>query len=81
MSQAAQVEQVLEQINKEMIRLDLWQSTMPSKEALRSAEPFCCDTLTVAQWLEFILLPKNLTKSNEIGTKREKAAMIAWHTR
>jgi len=58
MSQAAQVEQVLEQINQEMIRLDLWQSTMPSKEALSSAEPFCCDTLTFAQWLEFILLPK-----------------------
>jgi len=58
MTQAAQVEQVLEQINQEMVRLDLWQSTTPSKEALHSEEPFCCDTLTFSQWLEFILLPK-----------------------
>ena len=55
---AQQVSQILEQINQEMIRLDLWQSTAPSKEALQSTEPFCCDTLSFAQWLEFILLPK-----------------------
>jgi uncharacterized protein YqcC (DUF446 family) len=58
MSISLQVEQTLEQINQEMIRLDLWQSTMPSEEALQSNEPFCCDTLTFTQWLEFILLPK-----------------------
>lgn len=58
MPSAQQVSQALAQINQEMIRLDLWQSTSPSDEALASIEPFCCDTLSFAQWLEFILLPK-----------------------
>lgn len=58
MSQAQSVQQLLDGINEEMIRLDLWQSTLPSKEALDSEEPFCCDTLTFCQWLEFVLLPK-----------------------
>ena len=52
------VKALLEQINEEMVRLDLWQSTSPSEEALASTEPFCCDTLTFCQWLEFVLLPK-----------------------
>lgn len=58
MSIAQQVSQVLAQINQEMIRLDLWQSILPPEEALQSSEPFCCDSLSFAQWLEFILLPK-----------------------
>lgn len=58
MTQASQVNALLEQINQEMIKQDLWQSTLPSKEALASEQPFCCDTLSFAQWLEFILLPK-----------------------
>ncbi|NRA71700.1 MAG: YqcC family protein [Gammaproteobacteria bacterium] len=58
MSKNAKIIDILELINQEMILLDLWQSTLPSKEALASEEPFCCDTLTFTQWLEFILLPK-----------------------
>lgn len=58
MSQTQAVKALLEEINQEMVRLDLWQSTLPSKEALASTEPFCCDTLTFCQWLEFVLLPK-----------------------
>jgi len=58
MTKATQVKELLEQINHEMIKQDLWQSTLPSQEALASEQPFCCDTLSFAQWLEFILLPK-----------------------
>lgn len=58
MPQSQQVSAILEQINQEMIQLDLWQSTMPSEEALASVEPFCCDTLSFPQWLEFIFIPK-----------------------
>jgi len=58
MSQSQSVQKVLDDINQEMVRLDLWQSTQPSKEALNSEQPFCCDTLSFNQWLEFILLPK-----------------------
>lgn len=58
MTDSKNVQQLLDDINQEMIRLDIWQSTQPSKEALASEEPFCCDTLSFSQWLEFVLLPK-----------------------
>lgn len=58
MSQTQAVTALLEKINQEMVRLDLWESTLPSQEALASNEPFCCDTLSFCQWLEFVLLPK-----------------------
>lgn len=58
MSQSQSVLQLLESINQEMVRLDIWQSTLPDKDALDSTQPFCCDTLSFAQWLEFVLLPK-----------------------
>lgn len=58
MSAANNVQSILDNINQEMIRLDIWQSTLPNKEALKSEEPFCCDTLSFSQWLEFVLLPK-----------------------
>ena len=36
----------------------LWSDAKPSKSALLSDAPFCCDTLTFAQWLQFIFEPK-----------------------
>ncbi|WP_101760205.1 YqcC family protein [Oceanicoccus sp. KOV_DT_Chl] len=35
-----------------------WQKDSPSAKALASVEPFCIDTLTFVQWLQFIFLPK-----------------------
>ena len=35
----------------------VWSSSPPSPEALASTQPFCVDTLTFAQWLQFIFLP------------------------
>lgn len=58
MTNSKNVQQLLDNINQEMIDLDIWQSTLPSKEALASEAPFCCDTLSFSQWLEFVLLPK-----------------------
>lgn len=58
MSKATKVQIILDNINQEMIKLDIWQSTIPDKEALKSEAPFCCDTLSFSQWLEFVLLPK-----------------------
>lgn len=34
----------------------LWQSQIPSGDALASREPFCIDTLTFPQWLQFIFI-------------------------
>ena len=35
----------------------LWQSKLPSAEALASVQPFCFDTLELHQWLQFIFIP------------------------
>lgn len=45
-------------IEAEMRRLDLWSAQPPSAEALASTEPFCVDTLTLPQWLQFVFLPR-----------------------
>lgn len=45
-------------IEAEMRRLDLWAATAPSPEALASTEPFCVDTLSLPEWLQFVFLPR-----------------------
>ncbi|WP_163132483.1 YqcC family protein [Agarivorans sp. Alg241-V36] len=46
-----ELEQCLKQTNN-------WQNTAPSNEQLTSSQPFCIDTLTLPQWLQFIFIPK-----------------------
>jgi uncharacterized protein YqcC (DUF446 family) len=45
-------------IEAELRRLDQWQREAPPAAALASSEPFCVDTLTLAQWLQFVFLPR-----------------------
>lgn len=42
----------------ELRQMGYWESEQPPEKALRSREPFCIDTLTFTQWLQFIFLPK-----------------------
>ncbi|QIB65221.1 YqcC family protein [Kineobactrum salinum] len=48
---------VLIDIEAQLRYLSLWESIPPSAEALASQEPFCIDTLTLPQWLQFVFLP------------------------
>ena len=36
----------------------LWDADEPAVEALASTEPFCIDTLSFPQWLQFVFLPR-----------------------
>ena len=45
-------------IERELRLLGWWQDEAPSAEALASPEPFCVDTLTFEQWLQWIFLPR-----------------------
>ena len=36
----------------------LWADEEPSSEALASQQPFCIDTLTFPEWLQFVFLPR-----------------------
>ena len=45
-------------LTRELIEQQLWQQDAVSAEALSSRQPFCCDTLTFEQWLQFVFIPK-----------------------
>lgn len=48
---------LLELIEAEMTRLQLWSEQHPGAEALASTQPFCVDTLGFEQWLQFVFVP------------------------
>lgn len=58
MTDHIRIASLLIDIEAELRRLQQWQHEAPAPEALASAEPFCVDTLTFAQWLQFIFLPR-----------------------
>ncbi|WP_372781022.1 YqcC family protein [Litorivivens sp.] len=36
----------------------LWSAQAPDPAALASSQPFCVDTLDLAQWLQFVFIPR-----------------------
>lgn len=52
------VSELLMEMTVEMQRIGRWQSEAPSAEALASQLPFCVDTLSFDQWIQFILIPR-----------------------
>jgi uncharacterized protein YqcC (DUF446 family) len=58
MSMQIVIAEVLIDIEAQLRQLALWERHAPSAEALASDQPFCIDTLTFPQWLQFIFLPK-----------------------
>ena len=55
---------------------DLWQAEVPSPAAMASRTPFCADTLTFAQWLQFIFVPR-MRELIEAGGPLPGASAIA----
>lgn len=54
-----------EALNTALVRLesamragDIWQQPQPGPADLASREPFCADTMTLAQWLRYVLIPR-----------------------
>lgn len=52
-----EVAELLIDIEAELRQLSLWERMSPPASALASTEPFCIDTLTLPQWLQFVFLP------------------------
>lgn len=52
------VEVCLDSIEHELRTLGWWEQAPPSAQALSSSEPFCVDTLTFVQWLQWIFVPR-----------------------
>lgn len=49
---------LLDQLTQALKSLNLWQTQQPEINALLSSAPFCCDTLSFEQWLQFVFIPK-----------------------
>ena len=57
MSTATDIAAILIDIEAQLRQLGQWDKLPPPEEALASDQPFCVDTLTLPQWLQFIFLP------------------------
>lgn len=49
---------LLMDVEAELRRLQQWDAEPPSAQAMASAEPFCIDTMSFVQWLQFIFIPR-----------------------
>jgi uncharacterized protein YqcC (DUF446 family) len=49
---------VVDDLEAELRRMDLWELSPPSQQMLASTEPFCFDTLALSQWLQWLLIPR-----------------------
>lgn len=52
------VQNLLEQLQTELQRQQLWSNQPPDVAAMQSELPFCYDTLALEQWLQFVFLPR-----------------------
>jgi len=66
---------LLEELTLALKSLNLWQTQVPSNVALSSNSPFCCDTLSFEQWLQFIFIPKISHMINHGQTLPNKIAL------
>jgi uncharacterized protein YqcC (DUF446 family) len=49
---------LLDALQTELDRLNLWETVPPPARALQSTFPFCCDTLRFSQWLQWVFIPR-----------------------
>ncbi len=54
----AEVIAQLVELENDLKYFGLWSLDTPSIEALASTQPFCIDTLSLPQWLQFVFLPR-----------------------
>ncbi len=52
-----EIAEVLIDIEAQLRQLGLCDKIPPSSQALASTEPFCVDTLSLPQWLQFVFIP------------------------
>ncbi len=58
MPKPEEVLDTLQQLEDELRRMAWWEATPPPPEALSSRMPFHADHLTLAQWLQWVFLPR-----------------------
>ncbi|MCB1844680.1 MAG: YqcC family protein [Halioglobus sp.] len=56
-SRDSEIAAVLIDIEAQLRQIGQWDRVPPSSQALASDQPFCVDTMTLPQWLQFVFLP------------------------
>jgi uncharacterized protein YqcC (DUF446 family) len=49
---------IIDRIEATMRRADAWDAEAPQQRLLASKQPFCYDTLTFLQWLQWQMIPR-----------------------
>lgn len=49
---------IVDGIEREMRRIELWETTPPVPSRMASTQPFCFDTLRCHEWLQWQFLPR-----------------------
>ena len=49
---------LLNHIEQELRRQNVWATMPPSPEAMASTTPFCMDTMAFSQWLQWVFMPR-----------------------
>ncbi|MGB7213919.1 MAG: YqcC family protein [Gammaproteobacteria bacterium] len=49
---------VIDKLEATMREADQWETEPPPAHLLESTEPFCCDTLTFLQWVQWMMIPR-----------------------
>lgn len=57
-NQAQTMKTLLEDLEKELKLMGVWEAQAPSEAALNSHQPFAIDYLSFNQWLQWLFLPK-----------------------
>ncbi len=70
-----EVAEILIDIEAQLRQLSLWDRVPPSSRALASTEPFCIDTLSLPQWLQFVFLPTVYQMLEEDAALPERCAI------
>ncbi|MFC3031665.1 YqcC family protein [Pseudoalteromonas fenneropenaei] len=53
-----QVQTRLDELAEALLQAGLYAEQAPDAAAFASTAPFCCDTMSFPNWLQFVLLPK-----------------------
>jgi uncharacterized protein YqcC (DUF446 family) len=66
---------VVDGLEAELRRIQLWEHEPPSARLLASTQPFCVDTLALSQWLQWLLIPRMRAIFAGEGTLPTKSAI------
>ncbi|WP_067707536.1 MULTISPECIES: YqcC family protein [unclassified Erwinia] len=79
MSREQQVQDCLIAITQVLQDAGLWQSCAPTTTAFESQEPFCVDTMTPEQWLQWVFLPRMQALLDSQSPLPEKLAIAPYY--